>query len=677
MADGTAQEIGVAYVSVVPSTRGFTGELRRQLAPEVATAGRASADDFAGGFAQNLGALKAVAAGAGAATAAAFATESVKAFAEADKAQTELQRTLERFPQLADTNIERLNDLNRAMQRKAAIDGDSLAAADAVLARFGLTGQEIEKLTPLLVDYAAASGKDAESAAAALGKALLGNTRALKEVGVNFTATGNRARDLETIMAALEQRVGGAGEAFRASAAGGLRAFDLAVEDTKEAVGEALVPVLDQAVTAMQGVADIAPNIVGSFTLLSTATRGLTTDLGQVQGPLANVIRLLGMPEVQSIFTGTLLGGPAGAANAVFSLFTDGVSETERRLTALGFKVDETTGKWVSSKLANQAFAAANLSATPTIDEMEAAMAKYLATLTPAQRVQAQLTGEVETSGVAFTNAYGPAAAYVAMIERLGNFTLSDDAKRALDATMPTDEENRGRALDAAVAGRARRGDGTLTEAERNYWTDRAKAAEVARKAAADAAQKAAEERARLAKQALEAARREAEARRQEIAAFVKGVQDEITRYGAITQFQPRGLFAPTVSTITADMRARVAKARAFFPLVARLSRLGLNRTSLLEIIQAGPTAGTEIAQALLAGGARSVREVNALEAQLKSAGASIAGVASAAQFGGQATANVSVAVYIGNEQLDGHIDTRIAANTRTTQQAARRGTRF
>lgn len=665
---GKAQEVGVAYVSVVPSTKGFTGELRRQLAPEVQAAGASSSQSFASGFGANLGALKAVAATAGAAVAVSFAQQSLAAFAEADKAQQELQRTLSKFPALADTNIERLNALNKEQERKAAIDGDSLAAADAVLARFNLTGQEIERLTPLLVDYATATGKDAATAATSLGKALGGNTRALKEIGVEFTATGNTTRDLETIMAALEEKVGGAGAAFRASAAGGMAAFSLAVENIQESIGETLAPAMQEAASAAEGLSDVLPAVIGSFTFMASAIDASSTSLSQMEGPLTNVLRLLALPDIQQFLFGSL--GPSGPIGGAFTAALGDVSETERRLVALGFTLDETTGKYVSSELANKAFAAANLSTTPSIDEMEAAMSRYLESLPPAQRAQAVLTGEVEGSASAFTNAYGPAAAYVAMIERLGNFTLSDDAKRALDETMPSDEEKRGRAQDAN-----RDQLPTIGDAEREYWEQRNKAAELARKAAAEASKKAADERARLAREAVQAAQAEAEARRRETEAFVKSVQDSITRYGAITGFQARGLLAPTAEQVTADMRARVAKARAFFPLVKRLSNLGLNKASLLEIIQAGPVAGTEIANALLAGGATSIKEVNALESQLQAAGAALGGFGASLQFGGQAP-QVSVAVYIGNEQLDGRIDTRIAANGRTQQQTANRGSR-
>lgn len=162
---------------------------------------------------------------------------------------------------------------------------------------------------------------------------------------------------------------------------------------------------------------------------------------------------------------------------------------------------------------------------------------------------------------------------------------------------------------------------------------------------------------------------------RQEVEQFKRSVQDAITSFGAVTGFTARGLFAPTAGQVVADMRARVAKARMFFGLIRRLRTLGLNRASLLEIISAGPTSGYEIAQALLSGGAGAINEVNRLESQLQASGAQLGGLAASVKYDGTAPP-VLVDVYIGNEKLDGHIDTRIAANGRNQQQAARRGSR-
>jgi len=188
----------------------------------------------------------------------AFGVSSVKAFAEAEKSQAKLELAYRKFPALANANIEALRDLNQALQDKTGADADQLASAQAVLAQFNLTGQEIQKLTPLLVDYATVTGQDVNSAAESLGKALMGNARALKAVGVDFKATGNTADDVATIMGKLQEKVGGAGDAFGQTTAGKLEIARASFEDLQEEIGEALVP-------ALTGLVSVVKPVVNAF----------------------------------------------------------------------------------------------------------------------------------------------------------------------------------------------------------------------------------------------------------------------------------------------------------------------------------------------------------------------------------------------------------------------------
>lgn len=185
----------------------------------------------------------------------AFGAASVKAFADAEKSQARLQLAYQKFPALAGVSIASLRELNLEMQAKVGVDDDALASAQAVLAQFRLTGEQIKELTPLLVDYATVTGQDVTAAAGALGKAFMGNAKALKAIGINFKATGDTAKDFDTVMAALEQKVGGAGEAFGKTTAGQLAILDAQFGDLQETVGEALVP-------ALQGLVSVATPVV-------------------------------------------------------------------------------------------------------------------------------------------------------------------------------------------------------------------------------------------------------------------------------------------------------------------------------------------------------------------------------------------------------------------------------
>jgi phage-related protein len=101
---------------------------------------------------------------------------------------------------------------------------------------------------------------------------------------------------------------------------------------------------------------------------------------------------------------------------------------------------------------------------------------------------------------------------------------------------------------------------------------------------------------------------------------------------GAVTGVQSDG--ALSAELVVGDMRARVRAARAFGGNLRKLQKLGLNSASLREVLAAGPTTGNAIAEALLQGGVKSIREVNQLERQLKQTAARTGSWAADQQYG-------------------------------------------
>lgn len=182
-----------------------------------------------------------------------FGIDSVKAFAEAEQAQNRLEFALEKFPKLADTNIEALRRLNSAMQRKTRFDDDAIASAQGVLAQFQLTGKQLEQLTPLLLDYAARTGKDLTTSAEDLGRAILGQGRALRVLGIDFQDTGSQAGNFDQLVQGLSSSVGGFAEKDAETAAGKLEQLQNRFGDVQEVVGEALMPALDRLMNWMDG----------------------------------------------------------------------------------------------------------------------------------------------------------------------------------------------------------------------------------------------------------------------------------------------------------------------------------------------------------------------------------------------------------------------------------------
>lgn len=145
-------------------------------------------------FGKNL--VTSVGVGLGAAKLAEFAKSSVDAYTAQQAGQARLEDALRRFPKLADTNLAALRRLDDGIERRTGFLARDTEAGQANLAQFGLTGAQLKEVTPLLVDYADKTGQQIPEAATLLGRALLGNQRALKSIGIALPGVSASARDM-------------------------------------------------------------------------------------------------------------------------------------------------------------------------------------------------------------------------------------------------------------------------------------------------------------------------------------------------------------------------------------------------------------------------------------------------------------------------------------------------
>lgn len=209
-----------------------------------------SADDAGrkvGGFGSKFGSLgasmKTALAGMGAG-AVVFGKQAVDAFRESEVAQSQLSEAFSKFPQLAGGSVGALQKLNEELAKKTTFDDDATASGQAVLAQFGLTEDQLAKVTPLLQDYAQRTGKDLPTAAEDLGKAVKGQGRALKGIGLDLKDTGSAAGNFEALMTGLTEKVGGFAETAGGTTSGKLAILGNQFGELQEKVGEKLIPAL-------------------------------------------------------------------------------------------------------------------------------------------------------------------------------------------------------------------------------------------------------------------------------------------------------------------------------------------------------------------------------------------------------------------------------------------------
>jgi len=257
-------------------------------------------------------------------------TDSVKAFTESEVAQTKLQDAYDRFPKLADGNIEALRELGKERAKVTRFDDDATAAAAAQLAQFGLNQKQLEELIPLVQDYASKTGQDLAPASAKVGKALIGNTKALKELGIVYKPTGDKAEDFANIQALLNEKVGGFAEKEGKTAAGQAAILSNQFGELQESIGEQLLP-------ALLAMADVLLPIVASFNDLPSGVKTATV----VIGGLGTAFLLLA-PKIAAAkalladFSSTSKAGGVGAAAGSVGKFRGTLGKVAGFLGAAG-----------------------------------------------------------------------------------------------------------------------------------------------------------------------------------------------------------------------------------------------------------------------------------------------------------------------------------------------------
>ena len=266
-----------------------------------------------------FGGLVKAAAVAGGVALVGFAKTSIDEFKKAEESQAQLELAFHKFPALADTNIDALRKLNSALEAKTKYDDDATASGQAALAGFKLTGQQILELTPLLQDYASRTGKDLPTAAEDLGKAMLGQGRALKAVGIQFHDTKTEGGNFAELMGSLRDKVGGFAEHEGKTASGRMEILHNQFGELQERVGSALVPALTR-------LADILLGIINFFAGLSPAVQ---VAIGVVGGLVVVVFAITkaiqAWTAVQEALDVVLTANPIGLVIAAIAALVAGV----------------------------------------------------------------------------------------------------------------------------------------------------------------------------------------------------------------------------------------------------------------------------------------------------------------------------------------------------------------
>lgn len=283
-----------------------------------------------------------------------FAKTAAQAALEDGRAQERLAKTLQNVTGATREQIAAVEDYISATESQYAVLDDELRPAFETLVRATKDAGQAQNLLQLALDVSAGSGKSLQEVSVALVKAMNGQMRGLKDLGIQVKTTSGDTASFTDVQAQLNAMFAGQAAEAANSQTGKMKQLQIQYENTKEAIGRALLPVMLQ-------LANIANSLFGWFNSLGEGTQRFIVQVVAFTGIAYAAVR--GFVAIRSAIiamnaaaAASPLGALAAAAGLVATLgmtffgsgkqaeqATDYVKEYDDAITSLGFTANTAT----------------------------------------------------------------------------------------------------------------------------------------------------------------------------------------------------------------------------------------------------------------------------------------------------------------------------------------------
>lgn len=215
------------------------------------------------------------------------AIDATKAAAEDAEAQTKLAGTLERVTGANKQAIAGAEDYISALSQQVGVADDELRPALGKLATATGDLTKAQDLLKVALDVSAQTGKPLEAVSTALSKAYAGNEGALKKLLPGIDEAILKSGDFSKIQGELARLTGGAASESANTAAGQFRRLGITLQETKEAIGAALLPILNAFLPILQKVATFVQNNSNLFVILGGVVAGVAATVLTVNAAMS------------------------------------------------------------------------------------------------------------------------------------------------------------------------------------------------------------------------------------------------------------------------------------------------------------------------------------------------------------------------------------------------------
>lgn len=185
----------------------------------------------------------------------AFGKASLKAFEEAEQAALKLSAAVGVNGGVS-ANVDRLLKQADQLEAKSIFSAEQINGLQTAALQFGLTADEVERLTPIVVDFASATGQDLNSAFGVIQAGVSGAEKGLRAYGVTLEEGASKQQNYIAITDQLTKKFQGQAAAINETVGGQLKQLGDAWGDIQETVGAALAPIVVGVSKAIRAVAD-------------------------------------------------------------------------------------------------------------------------------------------------------------------------------------------------------------------------------------------------------------------------------------------------------------------------------------------------------------------------------------------------------------------------------------
>ena len=213
----------------------------------------------------------------------------IATYREQIKAERLLENNLKNIAGVSAQASDNLKGLASAYQQVTTFGDETIINAQSLLATFQLNEATIARLTPRILDMSAAMGTDLRSSAILLGKAFIGETSRLKQIGLvvdEFGLASARAKgpieEAAFLLKTFDDNFKGAAEAIRNTPLGELDGLNMALGDLQEQLGKTAIP-LETFITQLKlGAVESVTAWAYFFTEWSKLSKGGVGDLAKM-----------------------------------------------------------------------------------------------------------------------------------------------------------------------------------------------------------------------------------------------------------------------------------------------------------------------------------------------------------------------------------------------------------